>query len=413
MKRKKGKTPVCPIKNKLKEFSVEITYQEAIKNGTNMVYVRRKLVEYVRCHSIKAAVRQFKCTRATVKRWLRDPDGDYRNRSCRPKRIPKQTSPDVVMEVLKAHALDGMGAEHLVRQYQLPVSGSTAHRILKKHGKVNLRKPKYKRSQDLHHIKKRLKTFEIMQLDAKTLTDIPFFYPAFIQHRLPTVQWTITCEKSGLTFFCYADGETSLAACTFVVYVIEHLKRYGMTVRKIKTDHGSFAIHKNSVRLTAFQKLLKRYNIDHQPVAHKNQNADVERFHGLVEQYFYAHDVIKSKSHFYQQALERLTWFNTFRLNEGKDWQHPLQILKQDHPKIDPQVALLMPIKLEDHFELYMYKQDANYQPMTFDSFFRDVSPDQKQLILKQVLPLYRTQQGGQEVMTVDEFINIFVKSWE
>jgi hypothetical protein len=175
----------------------------------------------------------------------------------------------------------------------------------------------------------------VVQVDGKILNEVYNFYPYYKAFELPLWQLTFTCQKSGATFYSYCQGETSIAACTFIVYVIEHLKRNGIEVKRINTDHGSFALGNNrSLKHTAFQKLLKSiYKIKHYPIQHKNQNSDVERFHGLVEQYFYSICNIKSKTDFYSQATDKQVWFNYIRKNGGKDWQTPLQIFKKDYQK--------------------------------------------------------------------------------
>ncbi|MFC1478203.1 hypothetical protein ACFL57_01950 [Candidatus Margulisiibacteriota bacterium] len=360
---------------------MDVKYHEIYQSEKNHEWLREKLVKYALKHGQRAAARHFECSINTVKLWLSRKDGPeetrYKDRSKAAKTIHNRTSPDIEQLVLKCRERENMGGHNLTPQYNLPVAGITAYRIIKRHGKIKPRKKKYKQTKDLRKIKAKQKCFETVQVDGKVLNDIVNFWPYYSKYFLPLWQFTFTCEKSGATFYAYCKGETALAACTFIVYVIEHLKRYGIKVKKIKTDKGSFAVGRRSLKHTNFQKLLKLYGIKHQAIEHKNQNADVERFHGLIEQYFYSICHIESKADFYRQATDKQIWFNYIRKNKGKDWHTALEILKTDYPNTDPQVLALRPIDLDKHVDMYFYKIDPDHKPLTFEDFFIDV-PEEK-----------------------------------
>jgi len=69
--------------------------------------------------------------------------------------------------------------------------------------------------------------------------------------------------------------------------------------------------------------------------------------------------------------------------NSGKKWNTPLQILNEDFPNVNPQLLILPPVVLDNHYSLYRYKIDPEYQPLTFDSFFQDVPEHLLDLIEK------------------------------
>ena len=378
---KKGQTPVQKNKHAVKarkEFALPIKYHDIYKAEKDPDWLRERIVKYALKHSQRKAAKHFKCSINTVRLWFSRKDEaegtKCHNRSRTPKTIKNKTSPEKELMVLNCWEKERMGGHNLKHQYDLPVASITACRILKRNGKTKLRKKKYKKSKDLHAIKAQYKCFEVLQIDGKMLTDISNLYPYAVKHGLPIWQITCTCEKSGATFISYCNGETSLAVCTFVVYVLEHLKRFGIKVRKIKTDKGSFAVGRRSQNLTNFQKLLNDiYKIKHQANVHKNQNADVERFHGLIEQYFYDLCQITSKADFYAQAAKKQVWFNYIRKNQGKNYQTVLDIFKKDFPKVDPQVLALRPIDLDKHADIYFYKTMPDYKPITIDDFFVDV----------------------------------------
>jgi transposase len=387
-----------------KEFAVDVKYHEVYKAEKDPKWLRKKLVAYAQTFGKRAASREFQCSINTVRMWYGRKDEpaetQFQNRSRCPKTIPNKTNTETEQQVLQCWEREHMGGHNLKHQYDLPIAGITAYRILKRNGKTKLRKKKHQKSKDLRKLKAQYKCFEVVQIDGKVLTDIPNLCTSQAKYQLPIWEITFTCEKSGATFIAYCNGETSLAVCTFVVYVLEHLKRFGITVRKVKTDKGSFAVARRSLLDTNFQKLLKEtYKIKHQANVHKNQNADVERFHGLIEQYFYDLCRVTSKRDFYQQAADKQVWFNFIRKNSGKNWQTPLDILRKDFPQIDPQVLALRPIDLDQHTEMYMYKIKPDYKPITFEDFFMDVPEENLQSIRSGVY---------QYAVKLDDFILTF-----
>ena len=376
-----------------KELALDIKYHEIYKSQKDPAWLRAKIVRYALENSQRAAARHFECSINTVRLWLRrrnDPEKiRFKNKSRAPKTIKNKTSADIENLVLDCWENEHMGGRNLKHQYNLPVTEITAYRILKRNGKTKKQKRKHKKYKDLRKIKAKRKCFEIVQVDGKVLNDIYNFYPYYSKYSLPLWQFTFTCEKSGATFYSYCKGETSLNACAFLVYVIEHLKRNKIKVKKIKTDKGSFAVGRKSLKHTNFQKLIKNtYKMKHQAIVHKNQNADVERFHGLIEQYFYGICHIESKVDFYMQAADKQVWFNFLRKNSGKNWQTPLEILKKDYPNVDPQVLALKPIDLDKHTDMYFYKIDPEYKPLTFDDLFIDVLPKEKEEVYQYVMKL-------------------------
>ena len=363
------------------ESAMSIKYHEIYLKQKDISWLRERVVTFAERNGIKSASKEFQCSKTTVKKWCKrknDPESiRYKNYSRRPKNIPNQTRPEIEKEVIACWEREHMGGRNLKHQYNLPVTEITAYRILKRNNKVNTRKRKYKQTKDLRKYKAQKKCFEVAQVDAKALYDIHNYYPFYTQLNLPRWEFTFTCEKSGATFYAYAKSEDSLALCTFTTYCLEHLKRYGIKVKRIKTDNKSTAIASRSLDLTNFQKLLKNfYHIEHYPIYHKNQNADVERFHGLIEQYFYSIASFKDKPDFFKQARDKQIWFNFIRKNSGKNWQTPLDIFKKDFPKTDPQVLALYPIDLNKHSNIYFYKVDPTYIPLTKELFFQDVEPE-------------------------------------
>jgi len=354
------------------------------KAGEIAIERYRKMIQtYALQTGINQAVREFECARNTVRGILRHGPA-YRSRAR--KTQPQKISQELEDQILIARVDKGMGKNNIPKQYNLPVSESTVGRVLKRRGKdlpkkfrVNARRRKWRQTKDLRETKKTYKPFQCCSIDAKVLWDIKPFYKYLKTLMIPKVQVTFTCQRTGATFIAYGSGETILNICTFVVYIFEHLKRYGIDVKEIRLRHdgGSAYIgNAKSFQHSLFRILVRDiYQGKPRRIVHKNQNSEVERYHGLIEQYFYSIQHIQSRDDFFKQATNTQVWFNYIRKNSYKDWKTPVEILKEDYPDMDPQVLALPPIELDNYQDMYFFKKDPNHKPLTKELFFQDSDP--------------------------------------
>jgi transposase len=373
----------CPPENHLamEEDPYMLTYAEIYQRCQDASWARKKIYDYSLNHSISQTAKEFSCHINTVKKIRkRGKVGEFSKRSRAPNHSPNKLDQKVIEHIYSARKDKGMGHHNLKHQYNIPAAASTIYKYLKKKkGCIKPRKKKWKHTRDLRTIKQQYKAFEHIQMDGKVLYDIPQFYGFYKTLGIPKLQFTMTCQKTGASFIAYSNGETMTEACTFVVYFLEHLKKFGINTKRIvfRTDLGSFAIGSiRSFKISNFTSLIhKVYGAKHRTNQHKNQNADVERFHGLVEEYFYKRVKPVSINDFFNKASEAQIWFNYIRKNGGKNWKTPLEILKQDYPHIDPQVLTLPPIYLNKCTDLYFFKIDPSYKPLSKTSFFIDMAP--------------------------------------
>lgn len=365
-------------------------YNDIYKEQKDPAWARKKIVDYALIHGKRATAKKFKCSRKTVKKWFDrrnlPEESRYKNLSRKPKNSPNKIAKEIEDHIVECRKDKGMCSTNIKNQYDINLSSDTIYRVLKRRevdlgkDKIKPRKKKYQTKKDLRKVKEKYKVFESLQIDGKVLYDIPEFYPQYKYYEIPRVQWTIRDQKTGATFISYSKGETTLAALTFLVYFFEHLKRnINVNIKKLKiqlkTDWGSYAVgNKKSWKESQFRKFIKEhYGIKHVLIKHKNSNSEVERFHGLVEDYFYKRVQLTSKNDFFKKATEHIIWFNYVRKNGHRGWRTPLQIMTQDkRRKIDPQVLALPAIDLDKHQDIYFYKNDPNYKPLTKESFFQD-----------------------------------------
>lgn len=378
--------PLNPTKGDVQKM---YSYNDIYKRDNNPEWAREKIVLYALKHGVKPTARKFKCHKNTVKLWLSRKDlpeeSRYSNKSKKPNNSPKKTSAAIENQIVECRKDKGMGANNLKHQYDIPVSPTTVYNVLLRRAadlgedRVKPKKKKYQIKQDLRAVKEKLKAFQSIQIDGKVLYDIPEFYSDYQKYNIPRLQWTIRCQKTGAAFISYSKGETMVSALTFLVYFFEHLKRHTNTnikrlKIKLKTDWGSYAIGtKKSFKESEFKTFLKQhYGINHVLIKHKNSNSEVERFHGLVEDYFYKRIKLNSREDLFGKATEFIVWFNYIRKNGYRGWRTPLEILEKDKRKFDPQILALPAIDLDKHQDIYWYKKDPNYKPLTEDVFFQD-----------------------------------------
>ena len=322
------------------------------------------MIDYVLSHGINAAAREFSCTRNTVRKWFKryKENGLHglNNRSRRPKLSPFKTPPDEEREILRLRDdLKKIGAERMVREFGVQRSPSTVYRIFKRNKRISSRWKKYKKKNDLRELKAKLKAFELIQIDIKELTDIPNYYQYARGKRLPRYQFTARDVKSGALFFSFAHSKDSTNASIFCAYLMEHLKRFGIDVSKIRiqTDNdGAFVGNWRPGSSSPFNNLIKNiYKAVHSriPPSAPTYNSDVETSHARIEQEFYDIEEFDTRYILFSKALSYQIYFNLIRQNKHKKLKSPLKIVEEEIGSIDPYLLVLQPVILEDHFDLY------------------------------------------------------------
>jgi transposase-like protein len=109
-------------------------------------FLHQKLVAFARQYGIKAAAREFGCSRNTVRKWLRrfipGKPSSLAERSRRPNHCPHQTPSSVEGLVVRLRKQTGFGAERLKQEFQINCSVGAIARILRQRALVRPRKKK-------------------------------------------------------------------------------------------------------------------------------------------------------------------------------------------------------------------------------------------------------------------------------
>jgi len=125
---------------------VHCRYFELYRMRTDRHWLHQKIVSFAREHGIKATVREFGCSRNTVRKWLRraipGKPSSLAEQSRAPKRCPHKTPSGLEGQIVKLRKQTGFGAERLVREFDLKVSHNAVARIIRQHGLSRPRKKK-------------------------------------------------------------------------------------------------------------------------------------------------------------------------------------------------------------------------------------------------------------------------------
>ena len=335
-------------------------YYWIIRRMSNKFDYRLKMVEYAKMHSISEAAREFRTTRKTVSKWLYRYEEHglegLRDRPRSPKHIPHKMTKEneqLVEDLRKRHKCR-WGAIRLKNRYRLTPSHTAIHRVIKQKGLIKPKKKRWKKRKDLRELKATYKAFQKNQIDVKDLSDIYHYWPFMRGLKLPRYEYTCREVSLGVCFFAYADENNSTYASLFARYVAEHLRSYGIdtAVIEYQTDNGSEfigSVRKRINRLSAFEKMLKEYNIHHGRIPPRSSylQGDVETFHRIVEDELYEIEDYKNSTEFLGKAYVYLLYFNYIRENRWRDNKSPLQLLRERAPELDEQILNLPPIRLE------------------------------------------------------------------
>ena len=75
----------------------------------------------------------------------------------------------------------------------------------------------------MREVKRKLKVFEMIQMDTKRLDDIEELYPAYRRYKLPRYQFTARDVRTGGVWIAYAMENTLTNAVWFLKLLALHL----------------------------------------------------------------------------------------------------------------------------------------------------------------------------------------------
>jgi transposase len=334
-------------------------YYAMICSKNHKFDLRIHLVRYALKHGIRPAERQYKCSRNTVRKWLRRYEAEglkgLEERSRAPRRIPHKTPPEEEQKVIRQRLrTKGFSAERLKREFELTPGIGAIKRIIRQNGLTRKRKKKHQTKRDLRAVKSKYKPFRQLQMDVKYLNDIPNYFPYYLQPGYPRFQYTIRCVKTGATFLTYGSELSVTYAELTARRLLKNLEDFGLDPSEvtIQTDRGSeFDGQVVNEKKAGFTHTIeKEFNAHHRLLlkANPNANADVESFHAHEETEFFDVESFQSPQDFWEKIITYQHYWNMGRENSYKGNKTPLEIMRESDPELDPRIFLLPPVNLDN-----------------------------------------------------------------
>ena len=334
-------------------------YYEMLRAQDKDFHLRWRLVMAALRQGIRAATRQFGCSRKTVRKWLRR----YRQQgkpglaelSRRPKRSPQQTPAAVETRVLKARRrIPCFGPRRLKRDFGLPCSTGAIARLLRQHGLVRSRKKAHRPPRNLSAEKMTWRPFSRLQIDTKDLSDLPALQPLLECAGFPRYQFTARLVPEGALWLAYSHSCDSTYGLLFADRLLACFRRHGVRLSDltVQTDNGSeFGGNWNRKSLPPFTQLVEqkwkcrqhRFNPPHRAT----HNSDLESVHGLMEPEFYELERFAPRAvDLIRKAWTYQLYFNLVRQNSNKNNRTPAELCAQRAPWVQPAVLYLPPVLL-------------------------------------------------------------------
>ena len=329
-----------------------------VKDKHHRFELRRRLVADAKELGIKKTARAWRCSRNTVRLWLRRFESEHleglKERSHAPGTCPHKTAPEMERKVLQLRGRTGYGARRLKMEFELPCGADAISRILRQHRLTRKPRTKQRKKNDLRKVKAALRAFQTVHMDVKYLNDIAFYLPQMRLRGLPKFQYTIRDVRTGLLFLAFSGELSKLHACAAVGRFLRHLRAHGVPLCgvTIQTDNGGeFDGGLASSTDRGFEHLIEQLlGAQHRsiPPGCSNANSDVETTHNLIETEFYDRERFAGLSEFLAKAWTYQCHFNLTRKNSYQHWKTPIQRLEDAAPSIPQRIALLAPVLLDN-----------------------------------------------------------------
>ena len=336
------------------------TYFELYRMRTDRHWLHQKLVAFARANGLKAAAREFGCSRNTVRKWMRryqpGKPSSLTELSRRPKLSPNKIDDGLEGQIVKLRRQTGFGAERLKMEFDLACSHNAIARVLAQHQLVRPRKKKPATKKQLRSVKRHWKLFSQLSTDTKYLQDIPNYWLQMVRLKLPRFQYTSREPVSGACFTGYADELSKSYVTLLGEQISVHLAGHGVDLTKLtwQTDNGcEFQENKEERGLPSTVRAL---GSDHRYIPPKRYTwqSDVETVHRLIEDEFFDRETFNGPADFWAKVTAYWHYFNLVRPNRGKEWKSPLQILQQRAPALAGALLHWQPLNLSKCHHLYL-----------------------------------------------------------
>ena len=356
---------------------MNVAYQKICREGRESLMREKRgdIVEYAQSHGNKPAARHFNISVNTVKKWRRRKKNgmSYDNLSTVPHTFPRAMKPYWRFKIIDTARTEIDRLENrrasaskpiviqgtwIQRTTKCPYSATTIRKLLVDEGLRRVKpRPRQKMISMLARKQKELlEPFSLIEVDVKYLDDIHGYCSYIDRYNAPKRQFTARDVRTGALYIGCGSGKTATHAAIFIDIVCEHLARSVIDLSRVvfQTDNGSeftTPIHCDHASSYTFFIAIEKWGASHRliPVGKKNNQADVETSHKLIEDELYLHMLApRSYEELWGNIDRYVNHFNHTRHNQYKGGS-PRDILRRIAPAIDERVLDWRVIDLDRH----------------------------------------------------------------
>lgn len=287
------------------------SYQEMYMNISNedkLIDKRLEMVRYAKDESIKKAAKFYRCSKNTIKKWcnryaLLGVKG-LKDQSRKPINSPtriNQSDIDIITNISVSAKEKG---KHITVNNVRRKSGITEHADVTMNRYINKATGKFKNKKHPKsnggsvEWKKKLKPFQLIQVDIKYLTDIDNLKPYFNEDNSKSLmRYEITARDvaTGYAIVAYCDDKSSFYTRKFLEEILhpflKQFKYLDLKTITIQTDCGSEFTNKykktrgKTPVVSAFTVFIEDTFKRHKTniPGHCTADSDVETFHWSIE----------------------------------------------------------------------------------------------------------------------------------
>ena len=346
-----------------------VNYFTMIRSENHRETLRKEMAKHAVAHGVSAAARNFRTTRATVRKWLRryKQGESLADHSRRPRTSPTKTDEHTERLVLEARDKTNYGPhrlrDYLLRTHQNQIPVWTIRNILKRNGRMKRCKKRTACYPAHWAWEANAKPFTFVQADVKDVRDKGTLGTERTTHLdrccFPRRQWTFQDAFTRMRFMAYSYECSLHCGLVFLTLCIRWVRAFGVVkpedVIEIQTDWGgefggdnpNHVAELNEEIFKLLGAALRRY-----PLGRKQYNGRVERLHRTDDEEFYMPLLltIRNVDEYLTRALEWQTFYNIHRPHYGKglEGQTPMEKLRQHAPHTPDQFAQFPPILLDN-----------------------------------------------------------------
>ena len=299
------------------------------------IELKKMVIEAALQRSVSAASREFKISRPTIAKWLKnfktEGESGLKRKDVSKKNQKNKMPAEVLAEIIDLKDKNpDWSAKRIISFLKLPYSQQTVNAKIRKH----LKQPE-----------NRTKIFTKIYLKINKLKQK--------ESRLPSYQLSAYDEGTGALFVAFSYERSNLTVSIFVDYLLQSLDSCkAVDVKKIIifTSRGSVyrSSSKNKISLLDFI-IEEKYEAKH---SYSTENLKFPKNYIFTDEFHSVKDLLF-------KSLILTIYNNYYKENQFISGMSPLNKIRKENPEIDSNLLLIQPIVIDKHIENILELKDS------------------------------------------------------